>query len=376
MRSRRLLLPLVLASAFSLITSATVVADDDDDDDDDGGRQRGAVYTLSNDPAGNAVIEFARDRDGRLTQVASHPTGGLGTGASLGSQGAVVLSHNDEWLLAVDAGSDEVSVFAQTRRGLRQADRIASGGDLPISVTIHRGLVYVLNAGGEGNITGFWLSRHGKLSPIEGSTRPLSTTASAPAQVEFTPDGDQLVVTEKDANAISTYRIGRSGRADGPVVSPSEGTTPFGFAFDRRGHLIVSEAFGGAPGASAVSSYDVERDGDLETRSASVGTTQTSACWTAVVGRLAFVANTGSGTVSSYAISRGGEVSLLDPDAGVTGAGSAPADTAASDNGRFLYVLGGGTDEITAFRIGDNGALVEIDADGGLPPGTVGLAAG
>jgi 6-phosphogluconolactonase (cycloisomerase 2 family) len=370
MRSRRLLIALVLASALSLITSATALADGNGDS-----RQRGAVYTLSNEATGNAVIEFARDRDGELTQVASYPTGGLGSGTSLGSQGAVVLSRSGRWLVAVNAGSDEISVFAVTHRGLRQTDRIGSGGDMPISVTIHRQTIYVLNAGGDGNIAGFRLGRHGELWRIGGSTRPLSTTASAPAQIEFTPDGRRLVVTEKDANAISTYRIGRHGQARGPIVTPSSGMTPFGFAFDHRGHLIVSEAFGGTPGASAVSSYKLGRDGMVKTLSASVGTTQTAACWTVVVGRFAYVTNTGSGTVSSYVIERDGEISLRDADAGLTGDGSLPIDAAVSDNGRFVYVLGDGTDEITAFRVGASGALTEIDADGGLPSSAVGLAA-
>ena len=367
MRSRRTLIALALASALSLIVTATVSAD--------GGqhRDRGAIYTLSNEATGNAVIEFARGRDGELEQVASYPTGGLGSGSSLGSQGAVVLSDNGRWLLAVDAGSDEVSVFAVTHQGLRQTDRIGSGGDMPISVTIHRRLVYVLNAGGDGNISGFRLGGRGNLRPIPGLTRPLSTTASAPAQVEFTPGGRQLVVTEKDANAISTYRVGSFGRARGPIVNQSAGLTPFGFAFDARGHLIVSEAFGGAPGASAVSSYKLGRDGQLRTLSASEGTTQTAACWTVVVGRFAYVTNTGSGTVSSYVIERDGEISLLDADAGLTGVGSSPIDAAVSDGGRFLYVLGDGTDEITTFRVGRNGGLTEIDADGGLPSSSVGL---
>jgi 6-phosphogluconolactonase (cycloisomerase 2 family) len=286
-----------------------------------------------------------------------------------------VLSKNTRWLVEVDSGSDEISVFAVTRGGLRQTDRIGSSGDMPISVTIHGRLVYVLNAGGDGNISGFRLDRHGQLSPIPRSTRPLSSAASAPAQIEFTPEGDRLVVTEKDANAISTYRIGPAGRARGPMVNPSEGATPFGFAFDRRGHLIVSEAFGGAPGASAVSSYRIAANGVLRTKSASVGTTQTAACWTVVIGRFAYVTNTGSGTVSSYRIQRDGEISLLDADAGLTGDGSSPIDAAVAGNGRFLYVLGDGTDEITTFRVATDGSLTEIDADAGLPAPGVGLAA-
>src|SRR5439155_6480370 len=90
------------------------------------------------------------------------------------------------------------------------------------------------------------------------------------------------VVTERATNAISIYEVGPRGSVRGPVTHPSSGMTPFGFAFNERGTLIVSEAFGGAANASAVSSYRLDRRGGLEVVSGSVPTTQTSACWLAV----------------------------------------------------------------------------------------------
>ena len=56
-----------------------------------------------------------------------------------------------------------------------------------------------------------------------------------PAQVEFSPRGNLLVVTEKMTNKIDTYTVGRRGLAEGPMVHNSVGITPFGFEFDRRG---------------------------------------------------------------------------------------------------------------------------------------------
>src|SRR3989449_7163927 len=53
----------------------------------------GAVYTLTNQVAGNAVAVFTRGADGRLTSAGTVATGGTGTGAGLGSQGAVVRSE-------------------------------------------------------------------------------------------------------------------------------------------------------------------------------------------------------------------------------------------------------------------------------------------
>src|SRR2546429_4139450 len=77
----------------------------------------GAVYTLTNQVAGNAVAVFARGADGRLTAAGTVSTGGTGTGASLGSQSAVTLSDDGRWLFAVNAGSNDVSVFSVSPRG-------------------------------------------------------------------------------------------------------------------------------------------------------------------------------------------------------------------------------------------------------------------
>src|SRR5262245_8133216 len=161
----------------------------------------GAVYVLSNQADANRVLVFDRLRDGSLAAAGSAPTGGFGTGSGLGGQGALTLSRNRQWLFAVSAGSDELSVFRVGNDGLTLTDIAASGGDQPISVTSVDGLVYVLNAGGAGNIAGFTLSEDGRLTPIAGSTRPLSGAAvTGPAQIQFDPAGEQLLVTEKMTN--------------------------------------------------------------------------------------------------------------------------------------------------------------------------------
>jgi 6-phosphogluconolactonase len=343
------------------------------------GNSPGVVYTESNSPDGNAVLAFARASDGRLGSPRTYATGGLGTGQSLGSQGAVVLSGDDRYLFVVNAGSDEVSVFRATPHALELTATVPSGGDQPTSITVHRDLVYVLNAGGAGNISGFRLMRDGSLSPIAGSTRPLSSAAAAPAQVEFSPDGDVLVVTERNTNTISTYRVGREGLASGPIVNVSAGATPFGFAFDNRSRLLVSEAFGGAPDASATSSYILHDDGTLAIVSASVRTTETAACWVVVTnsGRYAYVTNTGSGTVSGYAVAPDGSLTLLDADGrtGVTGPGSSPIDAAFDAASRFLYILNDGTNSLSVFAVNADGSLDPLPGVSGLPPAAAGLAA-
>lgn len=339
----------------------------------------GAVYTMTNAAAGNEVLVLNRGADGRLTHGGAYATNGAGTGAGLGNQSGLALSEDDRWLLVVNAGSDTVSVFAVSRDGLRLTDTEASGGTTPISVTIHKDLVYVLNAGVPNNIQGFRLSPHGALSPLAGTTLPLSGGATAPAQIGFAPSGDFLIVSEKGTNIIDVYPISKDGLASGPLPMASAGVTPFGFAFGKRGQLFVSEAFGGAVDASAVSSYELSRTGTLLTISASAPTTETAACWAIVTndGRFVYTTNTGSGSISGYEISFDGGLTLLDPDGRTadTGAGSTPIDMALSRNSRYLYVLNGGDRTIGVWSIRSDGSLQGRGALPGLPATANGIAA-
>ena len=339
----------------------------------------GSVYTLTNSAAGNAVAVFDRSPSGELTPAGTVATGGLGTGAGLGSQGAVALSDNGRWLFAVNAGSNDISVLEVYNGGieLNLIDRMPSGGVRPISLTSHGNLLYVLNAGAPENITGFRVGKAGTLTAIPNSTRPLSGANVAPAQVSFDPAGDVLVVTEKATNLIDTFPVGQDGVPGQAVVTPSSGVTPFGFAFDNLGRVFVSEAFGGAANASALSSYTLLSNGDLGVVSPSVPTNQTAACWTAVSrdGRYAYTTNAGSGSVSGYRIAPDGSLTLLDSRAGDTGAGSSPIDAAFTASGRYLYVLTAASHEIVPFAFSADGSLTELSAVTGLVPGMVGLAA-
>lgn len=346
--------------------------------DNDGNNTGGAVYTITNEASGNEVAVYQRAADGSLTFMASYPTGGLGSGAGLGSQGSVILRENGRRLFVVNAGSNQISVFAVRKDGLELLDVADSGGEMPISLTFHNDTLYVLNAGGSGNISGFRVRENGKLVALDGSTQPLSnggTGASPqPAQISFSLDGRLLVVTEKATNLIDVYQVVR-GTAGPPVTHPSSGMTPFGFAFAKRHDLIVSEAFGGAAGVSAVSSYNLNQD-SLEVISPSVGTTQTAACWVVVSdnGKYAYVTNAGSGSISSYRIEEDGTISLLEAQAGLTGEGSSPIDMAFSNNGQFLYALGANSDTIRIFSVNGDGSLESL-GNVSVPAGAVGLAA-
>lgn len=98
------------------------------------------VYTTSNASAGNEVFAYKRQGDGRLVFQSAFPTGGLGNDSglgTLGNQGGVTLSRNGNWLLVVNPGSNDVSVFYVKANGaLILADTEPSNGTLPTSVTI------------------------------------------------------------------------------------------------------------------------------------------------------------------------------------------------------------------------------------------------
>ena len=337
------------------------------------GQPGATLYTASNAAAGNSVIEIAQAPDGTLSVVAEYPTGGTGTDGGLGNQGAIAT--DGEFLFVVDAGSDEVSAFHVSDSGLSFADRVPSGGATPVSLTVDRGVLYVLNAGSD-SIAGFEVGELGQLTPIPGSVQPLSGAGTGPAQISFTKDGRVLVVTEKATGHLVSFTVDRAGVAGPPQVFAAPGQTPFGFAVTTGRRILVSEAAGGQPGLSSVSSWKAYPDGRLEVIDPAVPTLQTAACWVAVTpdGRFAYTTNTGSNSITGYRM-RAGRLSLLDADGSTAEAGAGPIDMAVSPDGRLLTSLNGAGDSLTSFRIRQDGSLDPADELPGLPPGTTGLVA-
>lgn len=329
------------------------------------------IYTISNAAAGNELLAFRQGSNGTLTRLASHATGGLGSGSGLGNQGA--LASDGEHIFVVNPGSDDLSVFRVRGSGVRLVDTIASGGVRPISVTVHRDLVYVLNAGSD-NIAGFRLGKNGRLRVLPGSEQPLSGSGTDPAQIQFSADGDTVIVTEKATNNIVLYSLGHGGMPEARTVVPSVGQTPFGFALAKGRLVIVSEAAGGATNASSVSSYWLGRDGDLRVIDATDPTLQSAACWVVVTrdGRFAYVTNTGSNSVSGFRIVAG-HLFRLNRDGITATTGAAPIDMALSRG--VLHVLNSGDHTISSFRVLKNGQLARIGEVLGLPDAATGLLA-
>lgn len=331
----------------------------------------GAVFTQTNSASGNAIQAFSRASDGLLTFAGQYSTHGLGTGANPSDQGALALSGG--WLFAVNAGSNQISVFKVFGATLKFTDITSSRGVGPISVTVHGSLVYVVNEGSStvgGNIAGFRVTSSGVLVPIPGSVRSLSSKTSevGPAQISFNPSGNVLVVTEKDTNYIDTYVVNSAGVAGAVITTASDGTEPFGFAFDPNGQLVVSNAASGS-----LSSYDISNSGLVTVISDSIVDGGIAPCWVAISGsgQLAYTANAHGNTLSSYTISHSGALTLDQSVAANTNL--TPLDLAFGGN--FLYSFNSGSSEILAYAVAPNGALTFLQAIGGLKSSGAGLVA-
>lgn len=347
----------------------------------------GAAFAMSNRSTGNQIVTYRRAVDGTLTRVGRVPTRGAGIGTDLDTQGGLRLSRDHRFLYAVNAGSDDVTVFAVRGTHLTFLQKVAAG-DEPNSLTLNGDLLYVLDGSVAGNgIRGFRISAGGRLTPLRHSFRLLSSPIAVPGQVEFSPDGHLLLVTEKTTNvglsprnAIDVFRVGPDGRASAtPRRVASHGVRPFSLAFRNNSHVLVTESFNAAPGKSAVSSYRVSSGGSLGVVSGSVANRQTDTCWVVITGdgKYAYTANFGSGTISSYRFSPGGHVRLVHGKAAFLGAVSQPVDLDLTADSHYLYLLLRGTGAVAAFTVQQDGGLHPLGAaTGGLPvaDGASGLA--
>ena len=336
----------------------------------------GAVYTESNSASGNVVYAFNRSEDGRLLSLGlgGYPTGGTGTGSGLENQGALAIDDANRFLFVVNAGSNTISVFRILDNSLSLVEVDSSNGKRPISVTVKRNVLYVLNNGGAvsdvDSIAGFAVSETGHLTPLISGLR-LSGASVGPTQVSFNPDGDLLIVTERSTNSIDVFTVDQNGLASGPNVFPSAARGPFGFAFGKRGQVFVSELAGSA------SAYSVTRSGSLQKISGPIANGQSATCWLVLSAdnRYAWVTNTGSGNVSSYTIAFDGTLSLLNAMALDTGSASHPIDIAVSNDARYIYLLTTGAGNIRGYAIATDGSLTPVTTVLGVLPSTTGLVA-
>jgi 6-phosphogluconolactonase len=360
----RLVLLVVLASACALLAAGPAAAHSD---------VVGHVYVNDNAPEVNTIGAFDRHEDGTLTPTPGSPfvAGGAGTGTGLASQGSLQQSSDGRYLLAVDAGSNEISVLRIKHDGslkLVRKSPVSSNGANPVSIAVHRRLVYVANAGtatstGETNYTGFTLKHGGRLRPLAGSTVTLPD-GSQPGDVLFSPDGSKLVGTRVETSLIDSFTVKRNGLLRAAPGSPfaAQGLGPFGSQFrpTNSEQLYVSNAHNVGPDTGTVSAFAVDADGVLTPIGASpFPNNQTAPCWVEIShdGRYLFAVNTASGSISSYEIAADGSLTLLE-NTPITGAGT-PEDARLAPDGATLWVVDPTANTVSGFSV-DGGDLTEL----------------
>ena len=344
----------------------------------------GYTYIDGNTATANTIDGFARHADGSITAMAGSPfaAGGAGLGTGLASQGAIQATQDGRYLLAVDAGSNQISVLRVTAGGVPAlvGQPVSSGGIKPVSVAVSpSGLVYVANSGtGGSNYTGFRLSFNGTLTPVPGSTYAVPD-GSGLGDVFFNALGDHLIGTRTGTSLIDSFVVLPGGRLLAAQGSPftGQGLGQLGGEFSPASpsQLFVSDAHNGA-GLGTISAY---RDGLLGQLS-SIGASpyadgQTAPCWVEIShdGRYLFAVNTGSGNISSYSVNPDGSLVLIGSTP-ITG-GGADIDARLSPDGKYLLVDGSGMHFVSVFAV-SGGTLTEVPSSPTPLPAGVTSSAG
>jgi 6-phosphogluconolactonase (cycloisomerase 2 family) len=377
--SSKILVVTLLAAAASTPALAT-----------DGDLRTGAVFVMTNQN-NNEVIAYDRSEDGSLIEAGRFDTGGRGNPVPQGtdpatdplaSQGSLIVSWDGRFVVAANAKSNNISSFRITKTGLTLVSVSQTRGTRPISIANFSTLLYILNEDDTNsltNLTGYILGPFGRLRHLPGSDIVITADPTFDAgTVALDRDGRLLAITDKHANQITTFKVSDTGvLKPEAVVTPSNGTTPFGVAFDGKGHMVVAEAQGGTDAAGTLSSYGIQTDGGLTSISSSVANSQTAPCWVVATNDAKFIytSNSGSGQVSSYRLASDGGLELLESTVSNVAAGSAPTDIALSRNGEFMYVLAAGRRSINVYHLDSDGSVDRMPSVIGLPAGVQGIAA-
>lgn len=330
-----------------------------------------ALYSATNNPAANAVVWWRRNSNGTLTKKGTVKTGGKGIAAQQpfgfpieDSSGSIALTSDGKILFVPNAGDNTISAFQITSKGPKLVDRVTSGGILPVSLTVHKNTLYILNEV-SGTIFGYHFSKTGFLTPIVNSEQALSTVGNlgVAAQIGFDPSGKTLVVSLRALPAtkgtIDTFKVNGDGSTGPAVAHTADDANPFGFAFAGERLIISNVGFVATPPGvmpnpvdptqfnGTTSSYNLS--GTNLTLNNTASSNARAACWVVISKdkKFAFVVNTlsgsvpetgsGKGSIARYSIGSDGKLTLLGNTD--TTPGGFPGDEALSSDGKYLYVL-------------------------------------
>jgi lactonase family protein with 7-bladed beta-propeller len=151
-------------------------------------------FYVNSNVAPNAVIAYALNYDGSITNIATYPTGANGGNAALGVNGIVIGGPGSNCLYASNDGSNSITAFS-----LNPVDGTLSftqtfpsggtaGGGISLAATSDGAYLYVANQGSN-SITGFQIDPNliggCNVAPLSGFPAPvfgpdsLKTTADA-----------------------------------------------------------------------------------------------------------------------------------------------------------------------------------------------------
>jgi 6-phosphogluconolactonase (cycloisomerase 2 family) len=338
----------------------------------------GYIYAINNDLKNNGVVVLQRRADGSIAEVPGSPfsTGGKGlSGGDIDEQGAIRV--HGQFVLAVNPGSNSVAVLRKQGDGKLSpvpGSPFPSGGSHPLSLTIHKNLVFVANQAAvwgnpasAPNLVGFHMNSAGQLMPIPGS-RVEFPRGAGPAQVEFSPTGETVVVTSgfqgENSSRVHSFRVGADGRlreSAGSPLAPQGASGTVGFSWSPMGDNVYVSNFRG----SAITVFNIDRpSGKIRQVGGAHGDGEQAACWTAISadGRTLYVANFVSNSISVFDVDAGGKLMLLGTTKRRGGNSPDTKDIELSKDGKYLYAIGSGQTEVAVFQVGADRMLTELSA--------------
>ena len=286
------------------------------------------IYVQTNDFHGNqnAVIAYRYTGHGKLTQIPGSPfmTGGSGIGNPMqllgpsDSDGELWMTGDKKYLLAVNSGSNNITVFRIAANGSLSpvpGSPFASGGKTPVSIYADGSTVYAINksqnpmspGGVKPNYFTMKMNAAGQLSPMSGGKFETGMDVS-PAQALLSNDKKFLFGADF-LGFMAKPPVGtlRSFTLDNGKLTPVEGS-PYtipekGGALGLCQHPTANVLYVGFPLAGKVGVYNIDAaSGALSFLTAVEA--GPAACWirTNKTGSRLYVLNSGENAISAYNI--------------------------------------------------------------------------
>jgi 6-phosphogluconolactonase (cycloisomerase 2 family) len=313
-----------------------------------------------------------------------HMLGTIGVVSALMATGVPVPAATSDGrpLYVTNRATDDITVFriGATGRLTTAGDRVPAG-DEPRGIVLSPDgrHAYVVNGGEDGAVSAYTVNGHGGLDPLE--TAP--TGGSTGFGIAINPGGTALYVTNIDSGTVTVFAIGADGRltrVGEPVTTGAD--SPRAVAVSPDGRLVfVSHGVPDEGRDDVVVTYAARKDGTLTPvgAPAPVGSGG-NGLTVSPDGRFLYVVSTGGDQVFGFGIGRDGGLTPVPRSPFRTA--DFPEGIATTPDGRHLFVTSPGSERpddaraVSAFTIQPDGALRAVP---GSPfqagRGPVGIAA-